>query len=259
MDIKNYTSESDKIGYSTMNTMLLNKHCSHLKGLSVMKKNLLLFLVFLFVISCSKKIAAPSNQSYPVHKNITVTYFWIGEKANEDNDYIANIQSVWDDNWLVHYGGVDNPNKRNGYFPSEFTPKENPFYFALPYNDFNEDGIRKTDAKNVVYWANEQDWNDEESMCKNRWIKIIKDDKIAYAQWEDAGPFGEDDEDYVFGENQPANQINNNAGLDVSPAVKDFLNLKDVDKIDWRFVDFNDVPDGPWKKIITKSQIDWEN
>ena len=36
------------------------------------------------------------------------------------------------------------------------------------------------------------------------------------------------------------------AGLDVSPAVRDYLGLKANDVTDWRFVDFNEVPRGPW-------------
>ena len=36
-------------------------------------------------------------------------------------------------------------------------------------------------------------------MYKNRWIRIVKNEKIAYAQWEDVGPFNTDDKDYAFG------------------------------------------------------------
>ncbi len=68
----------------------------------------------------------------------------------------------------------------------------------------------------------------------------------------------EDDSDYVFGDALPTNEINNDAGLDVSPSVRDFLNLTDIDIIDWQFVDFDEVPDGPWKEIITNSKIYWE-
>ena len=53
----------------------------------------------------------------------------------------------------------------------------------------------------------------------------------------------------------PTNEINNDAGLDVSPSVRDFLNLTDIDIIDWQFVDFDEVPDGPWKEITSNSQI----
>jgi len=198
-----------------------------------------------------------NDNAYSFHNIITVTVFWIGEEGNEDNGFIPNIQSAWDDNWLQHYGGVDDPNNRNGYVPTNFTPSENPFYCALPYNDFSEDGERKSNAYDVVYWSTEHTWDDSESMCKNRWIKITKNDKTAYAQWEDVGPFGEDDTVYVFNDALPSNDRNNKAGLDVSPAVRDYLKLNDIDTVNWHFVDFSEVPDGPWKNIITISQITW--
>ncbi len=221
-------------------------------------KYLLLFFMMLYW-GCSTKPTSLQNSSYPIHTNITVTIFWIGEEGNEENGFIPNIQSVWDDNWQNHYGGTDTPDNRNGFYPADFLPKENPFYFALPYNDFDENGIRKKEVWKTIYWANTQTWEKTESMCKNRWIKITKNGKTAYAQWEDAGPFGEDDNNYVFGNHLPQNNINNNAGLDVSPAVRDYLHLNDIDKIDWQFIDFDDVPAGPWKKIITTSQIDWKD
>lgn len=178
-----------------------------------------------------------------LHKDITVTFFWVGEDATDENSYIPNSQSAWDENWIGHYGGIDDPNNRIGFYPKNFTPKENPFYFALPYNDFDENGRKSS--------------NKDEPIFKNRWIRIVKGNKIAYAQWEDVGPFEEDDADYVFGNSRPKNKINNNAGLDVSPAVRDYLGLKDIDIIDWQFVDLKDVPEGPWTEIITQSQIYW--
>ncbi len=195
---------------------------------------------------------------YPLHRNITVTVFWVGEEGNEENGYIPNISSAWDDNWMEHYGGVDDPDERDGFRPTAFVPLENPFYFTLPYNDFTEDGDRKAGAWKNVYWANEQQWDSLHSMCKNRWIEIRKGEKVAYAQWEDAGPFGEDDADYVFGTVVPENDINENAGLDVSPAVRDYLGLEDIDTVEWRFIREEEVPDGPWMEIVTTSQIDWE-
>lgn len=195
---------------------------------------------------------------YPVHQNVSTTYFWIGEGADEDNGHISNSPSAWDEAWVKHYGGTDDPKKRDGYFPAKFTPKENPFYFALPYNDFNENGDRKKDAFKLADWADSKDFSSDESICKNQWIKITKGGKTAYAQWEDVGPFGEDDSDYVFGNSAPDSNRNEHAGLDVSPAVKDYLGLSDVDKTDWQFVSAEDVPDGPWKKIVTKSQTYWK-
>jgi len=50
----------------------------------------------------------------------------------------------------------------------------------------------------------------------------------------------------VFGNERPKPNLNKGAGLDVSPAVRDYLGLKQTDVTDWRFVDFSDVPRGPW-------------
>ena len=208
---------------------------------------------------CNRDATGPDiGNDYPRHENVSVTVFWTGEEGNETNGYIPNSQSAWDDNWKTHYGGIDDPNDRDGYFPTNFTPHENPFYFALPYNDFDENGERKAAAVDVVYWAQEKPWNPLESMCKNRWVQIVKGEKAVYAQWEDVGPFGEDDAHYVFGNAFPQNEINNHAGLDVSPAVRDYLGLADLDQVNWRFMDSDEVPDGPWKNIITHSQIDWD-
>lgn len=192
---------------------------------------------------------------YPVHSNITVTVFWVGEPSGPENNYIPNDVSAWDEKWQEHFGGVDDPNNRSGYYPAAFTPGENPFYFALPYNDFDGNGLRKKNAPVNIYWWNEKVWKDSESSCKNRWIKISRDSLTVYAQWEDVGPFETDDAPYVFGNSLPANTFNAGAGLDVSPAVQTYLGLTGIDKISWQFVDERDVPDGPWKKIVTTSQL----
>jgi hypothetical protein len=48
--------------------------------------------------------------------------------------------------WEGHFGGVDDPDRRDGYFLEGFVPKENPFYFALPYTDYDEHGRKKSSA-----------------------------------------------------------------------------------------------------------------
>jgi endo-alpha-1,4-polygalactosaminidase (GH114 family) len=224
-------------------------------------KTLLTILIISLISGCnitSSSNVDKSNDSYTLHKNITVTIFWTGEPSSEDNGGIANLASAWDSMWMINYGGVDTPDKRDGYYPAGFTPNENPFYFALPYNDFDENGLKKENLESYIPWAVKDD-NSSLSICKNRWIKIIKGNKVAYAQWEDVGPFGEDDKEYVFGTSLPKNQINQNAGLDVSPAVRDYLGLNDIDTVDWQFVDQEDVPDGPWKEIVTTSNVNWVN
>jgi hypothetical protein len=204
-----------------------------------------------------KTTDSDTASKYILHENISTTVFWVGEKASDANHDISNFPSCWDEKWSTHFGGVDKSNKRNGYFPASFKPKENPFYIALPYNDFNSKGKRKSGLDVYIPWYTEKKWADNESVCKNRWVKIIKGEKIAFAQWEDAGPFGENDIDYVFGTSQPKSKTNNHAGLDVSPAVRDYLGLSGTDKASWQFVDAKDVSDGPWKEIITNSNIYW--
>jgi len=187
-----------------------------------------------------------NETSYPIHSNISTTIFWAGENASKDNFDITNESSCWDDSWAKH------------------ATKENTFYFALPYNDFDENGKRKEEASQIIPWAEEKSWGKSESMCKNRWIKITHGSKVAYAQWEDAGPCdddggcGENDKNYVFGNSLPNFSGNKNAGLDVSPAVKKALGLKDLDKTSWQFILEKDVPSGPWKKTTTTSGIYWK-
>ena len=193
-----------------------------------------------------------------IHANITTTIFWVGEESDASNAFISNFPNAWDSRWLLHYGGIDQQGPRSGYLPALFTPKENPFYFALPYNDFDANGVRKANAASIVPWAHDKVWGPNESMVKNHWIKVTgADGKVAYAQWEDAGPLGEDDVAYVFGNAQPSNVFNAHAGLDLSPAMQTYLGLGDIGKTSWQFVDAAAVPDGPWKKTVTTSQLDF--
>jgi hypothetical protein len=51
---------------------------------------------------------------------------------------------------------------------------------------------------------------------------------------------------YVFGEERPSPNLNHGAGIDVSPAVRDYLGPGPLDLVDWRFVEETEVPAGPW-------------
>lgn len=217
----------------------------------------MLCTVLLTVLSgCSASSAAQAD-GYQLHRNITATTFWVGETESADNGYISNVSSCWDDLWLDHYGGEDSPDARNGYLPAGFTPHENPFYVALPYTDFSDDGVRKANALRVIPWVGNQQWGPLDSLCKNQWVRITRGDKVVYAQWEDSGPFEYDDTAYVFGSARPQNTENEHAGIDLSPAVSDYLGLNGMGAINWQFVRAADVPDGPWKTIVTTSQITW--
>lgn len=188
------------------------------------------------------------------HNNIITTVFWVGEPGDTDNGKIPNDVSAWDGHWQQHYGGVDGQDNRRGYQPAGFTPKENPFYVALPYNDIDPDGNRKSSAELCRPYT--PDYDARYSACKNIWVAITHGNKTVYAQWEDVGPFGEDDSSYVFGTAKPRNTRGEHAGLDVSPAVQSELGLQDVDRTSWHFVQTKDVPEGPWKTVITTSKGD---
>ncbi len=185
-------------------------------------------------------------ERYPWKTQIITTVFWIGERPTANNP-VPNRSSSWDKNWTQSYGGFDNPDRarRAGYIPAAFTPKQNPFYCALPYNDKAHEGHRP-EAPQVVPWFKQAYQGPGVSTCKGRWIAIRKANRVVYAQWEDAGPFRTDHWQYVFGNERPKPNLNKGAGLDVSPAVRDFLQLGDTDVTDWRFVDFEEVPRGPW-------------
>jgi hypothetical protein len=191
----------------------------------------------------------PSDQAerYPWKKNIVTTTFWIGEKPTPNNP-VPNHKSSWDAQWAENYGGTDTPDRNSRtqeFIPADFIPRQNPFYVALPYNDVTSKG-HKPEAHQVIPWFSKEYSGPGKSVCKGRWIAIRKGDRVCYAQWEDAGPFRTDNWEYVFGPERPLPNLNKGAGLDVSPAVRDFLGLDDTDATDWKFVDFDEIPGGPW-------------
>jgi len=186
---------------------------------------------------------------FPWKNNIVTTVFWIGENPSGNNP-VPNHASSWDASWAKNYGGYDDPNpaRRQNYIPVKFTPRQNPFYCALPYNDKAREGHRP-EAPRVVPWFKDAYQGPGVSVCKGRWVAIRKGNRTVYAQWEDAGPFRTDHWEYVFGNERPKPNLNRGAGLDVSPAVRDYLGLQDTDVTDWKFVEFSEVPPGPWAKL----------
>lgn len=173
--------------------------------------------------------------------------FWIGEKPSGSNT-TPNAKSSWDTNWMQNYGGYDDPNNRAPDFrPKAFVPKLNPFYFALPYNDRAAYNRTKAEAPRVIPWFRQAFERPGKTVLKGRWIAIHYQGKVCYAQWEDCGPFNTDDWQYVFGNASPRTNKNQGAGLDVSPSVRDYLSLRSGQKCDWKFVDVNEVPPGPWR------------
>jgi len=199
----------------------------------------------------SEIVPAPrktEKERYPWRNGIVTTTFWVGEEATKRNP-VPNHASSWDQQWAKNYGGFDDPNPTNraDYIPVKFTPQQNPFYCALPYNDTTR-GTTKPEASRVIPWFKEAFERPGKSVLKGRWVAIRYNGRVAYAQWEDCGPFRTDHWQYVFGNERPRPNLNKGAGLDVSPAVRDYLGMKSTDVTDWRFVDFEEVPHGPWAR-----------
>jgi hypothetical protein len=180
----------------------------------------------------------------PWKYNIVATVFWVGEQATEGNP-VPNTESAWDPSWVTHFGGEDNPIDRVNFTPVSFTPRQNPFYVALPYNDV-DDHHTKSEASKVIPWFNDTFVRDGQSVCKGRWVAIRHGKRSCYAQWEDVGPFQVDHWQYVFGNERPRPNRNQDAGIDISPAIRDYLGMSGMDVCDWKFVNVYEVPNGPW-------------
>lgn len=199
------------------------------------------------------KVFAPTRPRtrytrYPWKRDIVATVFWIGEKPTPNNP-TPNNKSAWDREWEKNFGGYDDPDAedRDGYRPKDFVPGQNPFYIALPYNDLQTGGGTKTSARHVVPWFDREFERPGKTIIKGRWVAIRRGSEVCYAQWEDVGPFETDDWQYIFGEEAPKTKGNGGAGIDVSPAVRDHLGMSTRGVCDWRFVDEEEVPEGPWK------------
>jgi hypothetical protein len=212
---------------------------------------------------------------YPAHTNVTATVFWIGEPVGNGSTE-NNAVSAYDDKWEAHYGGYDDYSyvRKYPYFP-RFVPHENPFYLDVPYDDFTDSGGARTDRASVVPWARvlapgmaaAARGGAEYSLMKNRWVKMWRvvhgKPRTCYGQVEDAGPYVYDDARYVFSKTnaRPASREAENAGMDVSPAIRDCLAFSGVNnadnKLSWRFVEASQVPPGPWRRVVTTRQVYW--
>ncbi|HEV8463092.1 MAG TPA: hypothetical protein VGQ38_20565 [Gaiellaceae bacterium] len=211
---------------------------------------------------------------YPVHTNVTATVFWVGEPIGNGSTE-NNAVSAYDDKWEAHYGGYDDYTYVRTYpFFPRFVPHENPFYLDVPYDDFTDSGSPRSD-RSAVPWARvlapgiaaAARSGQPYSVMKNRWVKmwrVVRGKlRTCYGQVEDAGPYVYDDAHYVFSRTnaRPASQEAENAGMDVSPAIRDclaFSGLNNADnKLSWRFVEARQVPPGPWRRVVTTRQVYW--
>ncbi len=214
--------------------------------------------------------------TYPWHTGITATTFWVGEIFDPNAPDGSQVVSTYDSQWLTHYGGCDGVTVNgacqteprtaaNGFFPQHMTPRQNPFYLDLPFDDIHNDAAHASRGS-VVPWAAAPGYaahgsDPTVSFMKNRWVKLRRHDQVCYGQIEDAGPGIYDDAKYVFGADdpRPANTRFNRAGMDVSPALNGCLRFTELngedDHVDWQFVDDPNVAAGPWRTIVTTQNV----
>jgi len=179
-------------------------------------------------------VTPPTASNYKWHYDIITTEFWIGEEPSADNSWISNVPTAWED---------------------PVADSVNDYYVALPYND------RHKDSAKLIPWYDEKDSVGYEfySYMKNRWVMVKKGNKVVYGQVEDVGPYLSDDFAYVFGDtSEPANTIGSKSGLDISPAMDSYIGLDGMGKTDWKFIEFEEVPAGPWRTRIETEQCHWE-
>ena len=226
------------------------------------------------LLGLSGCIPARATDPYPWHTGITSTTFWVGELFDPSAADGSQVVSTYDSDWLGSYGGCDGVvvgnecrteerTAANGYFPSRMTPRQNPFYLDLPYDDVNDD-VGFSERDRVIPWAGAfaaQRGDRSVSYLKNRWVELRKGERVCFGQVEDAGPGEYHDADYVFGDSdaRPANERYGGAGLDVSPALNGCLGYAELDGeddiVDWRFVEADEVPSGPWTRLVTTSGV----
>jgi hypothetical protein len=216
------------------------------------------------------------DREYPWHRDIVATVFWVGEVFDSSAIDGSQVVSAYDSNWMNNYGGCDGVlaggtcqteprDASNGYFPRNMTPRQNPFYLDLPFDDINNDeAFARRGA--VIPWANDPGYAGRAqdrgfSFMKNRWVQMEKGGHVCYGQIQDAGPGEYNDAAYVFGADnrRPANSRFNGAGMDVSPALAGCLGFQHLngsqEQVNWRFIEEQNVPNGPWRKIVTTSPV----
>lgn len=209
------------------------------------------------------------------HDGVQATTFWAGELYDPDLGVEGqNISSAWDVDWTEHHGGCDGVEieadadtgnvcgfeervAAEDFMPRAMTPRENPFYLALPFDDLNNDDAFSQRAN--IPWADDPGYagrleDRDFSYMKNRWVQVEGPDGSCYGQIEDAGPGEYADFGYVFGDAPPIEEI----GIDLSPSLYACVGLgpeAGIGVVSWRFVDR--PPPGPWTEVVTVRQVDF--
>jgi hypothetical protein len=204
-----------------------------------------------------------AQREYPEHAGVRAALVRIGAVTAEGEGG-QSLRSGWDGAWASHYGGCDGVGtvgarcrsdlgQRHApdWFPTAMTPRENPYYVGLPYNDLGAEADRGALAWGADPGYAGRTGDRRFSFLKNRWVAVAVRNDFCYAQVEDTGP-GVSDPAYVAGSAPPSRA----PSITLSPAIVGCLGLTGDRPltVSWRFVDA--PPDGPWTRVVTTRQVD---
>ena len=193
----------------------------------------IVYIVFLLaLVACRQE----QLEQLGSHNDVKVTFFWIGgPDSTAPNSSAVN---VWKPDIVEAFGGYDDPdpNRRKGYRPKAFVPNLCTFYVCLPYTDIEGWQKTKANASRLIPWYDSSEHIEGETILFGKWLQI------SYAQWFDVGPDSTDDWCYVFEYQSPVDAVESG----ISPAIRDYLGLREFDEVSWKFVDENSVPAGEW-------------
>jgi hypothetical protein len=180
-------------------------------------KKPILFASVMFAAFLMLGCANNEGSDDEVHSNIKASTFWLNEEASKYNNWITNTETSWSDldgRFTVNGQNVeDNPRsvaqRDNNFILVGYDGKENPYYFALPYDDCSNsvfdgpkslyntvvnldpssyerkveygeeivitnayDKKKKNNSKNIPWYDEKSSWSSNESVVKGRWIKV---------------------------------------------------------------------------------------
>ena len=120
----------------------------------------------------------------------------------------------------------------NDFFPTQMTPKQNPFYLDLPVIDRS---------------------------LKNRWVQLQKDGVPVMARSRTPVRRSTTTPPTSSATPVPRTPGSTAPASTSRPALNGCLGFSQLngasDRVDWRFVEQSDVPAGPWTRIITTNPV----
>jgi len=165
------------------------------------------------------------------------TVFWL-ENRPELIIRCRTIEVPGTANWTGNYGGLDNPDsstRPQRYSGGVYPPPESLLLCACR-TTMSMHGQFKPEAPLVIPWFKQAYTGPGQSVCKDRWVAIRKENRTCYAQWEDCGPFRTDHFQYVFQNERPKPNLNDGGWVGCflpQSAITSDSNATDT--TDWQF------------------------